>query len=92
MTAPAKPRRKSGPSGPSTPRALRSRPSVEVALAPSLLAEIDALSLRYGVRRTTAIGLAIALALRNGALASTLHDASVIADVVAQKRKAPPTG
>ena len=43
-----------------------------------MLAEVDALRRRYGVTRTTALGLAVGLSLRSGALEGALRQAEAI--------------
>lgn len=77
MSSSTKPRAKR--SGPSTPRALRSRRTVEVSLSDTTLAKLADLATRHGVTRTTAIGLAVDLAIANGALEAALAMASRVA-------------
>ena len=55
MTAPPKPRRKSGPSGPSTPRALRTRQGVEITLSPGARQALQDLTEARGETRSAVV-------------------------------------
>ena len=54
-----KPRRKSGPSGASTPRALRTHVAVEVTLPPDAHAALRDLAERWGTTRSGAVARAV---------------------------------
>ena len=55
---------------------------MRITLSPTILAELDALAARYDVYRSTAIELAIGIAIRAGSLEGALRMAADVASRV----------